>query len=733
MTIATPPRVPKPIPPREPRGRSGGPSGRGKPQVDPFRVLRRYALAIIGSGFLGATLGVAAYVLLLRFYPLYAGKVLFEILPGVRDVREIGVNDIFQDQLVFRLGMTESMLLTSEEVVEAALRDPAVRRTSWFQRNYEHLDNSVDAAVDDLLDELKTNVMRNTNLFSLSWSTHEAEDVAVVLNAIQRAYRTKRRALDTELYDENIGVFERQLDKTIRDIANLDTEIEQFIRNNGLESLTDPRDSQVAYYMRELSEKITDSEGALKQAITTLQQTQEKLEGTIEWTEEDRLRAERDSAVGSSVQMVQSLKIELNEAEKKYGPEHKHVQNLAMRLRSAEDERDTKIEEVITLNLQAALQFYQDQVEQLQQVLDGYEAEQEVQRARLRDLAANQAEYKMMVVEREYLAQARDADMQLLKEVELMKLRVDASRVRLAREALIPRELSFPRLEIVIPLGTLLVMGLTVGLIFLREFTDQRVKSASDLAMLPGVRIVGIVPDVAEDPTKVDAAEIVVKRHPHSVLAESYRQAFATLTKPMDLAGHQTLLVLGGLPGSGTTTAVSNLSHTWAAAGRRVAVVDANFRRPRLAESMGVDGQGPGLGDVLAGIVTLNEALVDASSNISVLPVGSPPNRVFELLNTREFDSLIAELRDRFDLVIFDAPPAIVAGESMVLANKLDASLLVVRANQEHRGLVGRIVGQLGDAHCDMLGILLNRPRGTAGGYFKKNFATMAAYSAGKS
>jgi Mrp family chromosome partitioning ATPase len=145
---------------------------------------------------------------------------------------------------------------------------------------------------------------------------------------------------------------------------------------------------------------------------------------------------------------------------------------------------------------------------------------------------------------------------------------------------------------------------------------------------------------------------------------------------------------------------------------------------------MDVDSEGPGLADILAGIVTMSEAIVDIDDRISVLRAGSPPNRVFERLNTSQFDSLLAELRDRYDLVIFDTPPAVVAGETMGLANKVDAALLVVRAHQEHRGLVARLINQLSDTYCDVLGILLNRPRGTAGGYFKKNFATMAAYSA---
>ena len=75
-----------------------------------------------------------------------------------------------------------------------------------------------------------------------------------------------------------------------------------------------------------------------------------------------------------------------------------------------------------------------------------------------------------------------------------------------------------------------------------------------------------------------------------------------------------------------------------------------------------------------------------------------------------------------------EAPPAVVASESMVIANCVDAAVLVIRAQQEQRGLVSRLVHQLSDAQCESLGVLLNRPRGTAGGYFKKNFAAMAAY-----
>ena len=98
-------------------------------------------------------------------------------------------------------------------------------------------------------------------------------------------------------------------------------------------------------------------------------------------------------------------------------------------------------------------------------------------------------------------------------------------------------------------------------------------------------------------------------------------------------------------------------------------------------------------------------------------------------MSNSRFDNVMADLRRRYDLILVDAPPAVVAGDAMILATKLDAAILVIRASQEQRGLVARLVNELSEAHCELLGIILNRPRGTVGGYFKKNFTAMAHYA----
>jgi capsular exopolysaccharide synthesis family protein len=699
--------------------------------IDPFRVLRRHMGLIVGSALLGLAIGVAGYILLDQFYSLYRGEVLFEIRPGLEDSEQIGARDIAADTLVLRLAQTETVLLTSREVLEAAVRNPDTLSTEWFQTYFidEKGTQRIDDAVDELEEDLRSNVVRSTNLFALSWRAGAAADVPVVLNTIADAYMVRRNNIDLATFNSNLDLFRDQLNETHRQIEDLEQQIAAHIRDHGMLTLEDPKSSQMRYRMDLATDQLTEVNSSLSIARTAYSQTAAKLEGTIEPTFDDILAAERDPAVQNHLAFVLSLKTELRHLQDTYWPNHASMRAIESRLRAGELDRDAKLEEIMNRDLQAQLKDLADQVESYTEVIEQLEAEYEADETALRDLAAAQSEYQNMEARLEYLEVQRDSEMQLLKEVQLMKVRDDARRVRIAQRALRPREPSFPKPEVIIPLGMFLLVGLTVGLIFLRELTDRRIRGASDLAVIPGGSVIGVIPDLEDDPTGSKAAELVVRRHPQSVLAESYRQAWTGLVKAIDQAGHRSLLLVGCLPGAGTTTVATNVALAAAAGGKRVLVVDANFRRPRLAEAMGVANDGPGFGDLLVNAASLDDAIVESEHGIGVIPAGTPANRVFERLNNHRLENLMAELRGRYDLTIYDVPPAVVAGESMVLAGEVDAAMLVVRAHQEKRGLVARLINQLDDARCQLMGVLLNRPRGTAGGYFKKNFATMAEYA----
>jgi capsular exopolysaccharide synthesis family protein len=233
-----------------------------------------------------------------------------------------------------------------------------------------------------------------------------------------------------------------------------------------------------------------------------------------------------------------------------------------------------------------------------------------------------------------------------------------------------------------------------------------------------------------DDPVAPSKPERCVRDAPKSVIAESCRQTAGQISKACAASGLKTIGFLSGLPEAGTTTFVSNAADSLAAGGRKVLVIDANFRRSHLAAAMGIEPDAKGLGDVLHGNIGLADAIRPAGGDVDVLTAGTLENRIFELLSSPKFDAVLADAAQRYDFVLVDLPPAVVAGDAFAVANKIDATVLVVRAMQEQRGLVARLLNQLSDVRGKCLGVVLNRPKNTAGGYLRKNYEVMATYSA---
>ncbi|MCZ6508130.1 MAG: hypothetical protein O7A04_08825, partial [Acidobacteria bacterium] len=621
MTTVSPSRPPVPQPPSRARHPAPVPSSSAR-TVDPFRLLRRHLVLLVATGFTGVFLGVVVFILFKQFLPMYSGETLFEIRAGLDEARDIAGKDIARDDIVLRLATTETMLLTSREVLEAAVKQPDVQTTAWFKDHYydKQMGPLIDAAVDELEEDVMRRLVPGTSLFGIRWSSKVASDVPIILTSIGRAYMDKRKRLDEEIYMENIEVFKNELAQTKRELDDLGQLIETFIREKGITTLDDPRSNQLSLAMQDLVERIAETNSAMTLTLSMYSQVEAKLEGTIEPSDDDRRLAQDHPAIRPHEMAVLQTKTSLRSLRAQYhDPDQYSIRKQDMVLRSMELEYEAKLQEIMRANLQAQFKALADQIERYAHMSTELEKEYEEKSTLLRALAADMSHYLELEEQRRHLGATRDADLELIKEVRLMRLRADASRVRLAQAARTPREVSFPKIELVVPATAVLVLGLVVGLIFLREFTDQRVKSASDLVVVPDARILGVIPELAEDPCRSDSAELVVSRTPQSVLAESYRQTSALIDKAMSRLGHQTLLVVGGLPGSGTTTVITNIAAASAAGGRSVVVVDANFRRPGLARAMGVDGEEPGLGDTLMGEFDVDKVIQSNEYGIDVV------------------------------------------------------------------------------------------------------------------
>jgi non-specific protein-tyrosine kinase len=290
-------------------------------------------------------------------------------------------------------------------------------------------------------------------------------------------------------------------------------------------------------------------------------------------------------------------------------------------------------------------------------------------------------------------------------------------KVTTVRDATLPLTPITPRTKINIAIGALL--GLLAGIAFaiLRETLDTTVKRVDDLHEITEAATLGLV---AYDSDAVKRP-LVVHLDPHSARAESFRTLRTNLQFVDIDHPPRTVVITSAIPGEGKSTTACNLAITLAQAGIRVALVEGDLRRPKVADYLGVEGS-VGLTSVLIGRATLDEALQGwGRGGMAVLASGPVPPNPSELLGSGHMVALLRQLQQRFDVVIIDAPPLLPVTDAAVLTRICDGAVLVVRFGKTKREQVEQAVEALRTVDARMLGSVLNMtpnkgPEG--GGYY---------------
>jgi polysaccharide biosynthesis transport protein len=257
-----------------------------------------------------------------------------------------------------------------------------------------------------------------------------------------------------------------------------------------------------------------------------------------------------------------------------------------------------------------------------------------------------------------------------------------------------------------IGLGVGLVLG--IALAFLLDQLDDRILSKDALEeAVGGLPTLGIIPVVAK--AKRDEDRLISALTDHHPVGEAYRGLRTSVQFPALERQLRALQVTSADAGEGKTTTVANLGLALARAGKRVVLVDADLRRPKLAHLFGVTPV-TGLAEILLGEVAIEEALVPVAGEqrLVVLATEGAPKNPPELLGLRQFAALVRSLADRADFVLVDTPPVLPVADAVTVAAVVDATLVVVAAERTDVKHVERAVELLEQVDATLLGTVLN-------------------------
>ena len=302
--------------------------------------------------------------------------------------------------------------------------------------------------------------------------------------------------------------------------------------------------------------------------------------------------------------------------------------------------------------------------------------------------------------------------------------------VSILERALPPSRPISPNRSLNMTIATLIGLLLGIGFVLLRALTDTTIRSPEDVES-SGIAVLAAIPRIPPDLTARDAAMIaqspddaafyerfppeqalpphlISHCNPKSPIAENYRTVRTALRFATVGIEHPLIVITSSVPQEGKTTTTVNLAITFAQAGYRCLLVDADLRRPSVHSVFGF-GREPGLVNVLIGELPLEQACRPTGiANLEVLTCGPIPPNPSELLGSERTRELLQHLRQQYDIVLIDTPPVISVTDALVLAPVASVYLMVARANETRIDALVKARELLERVGARIIGVVLN-------------------------
>jgi Mrp family chromosome partitioning ATPase len=320
-------------------------------------------------------------------------------------------------------------------------------------------------------------------------------------------------------------------------------------------------------------------------------------------------------------------------------------------------------------------------------------------------------------------------------------------RFTLMRRAVAPGSPYTPRTQRDVVLALVVGLVLGIGLAFLLEYLDKRVKDEKALERASGLPVLATVPAVGgkwrSDKRGKRATDVIGFEGNTSVLLEPFRTLRSTLQYFAVDGNLKTILVTSGLPQEGKTVTTVNLAISLALSGQRVIILESDLRRPMVHQYLGLDNQ-MGLSTVLAGKASIARAsqLVDMDGfvpekeraevgeagslslrrNLYCLPSGPLPPNPAELLGSAKMAQVISELKKTADFLLIDTPPLLLVSDALLLMPNVDAVILTARIRSSTRGELEEVHQLLSRAGVRAIGIVAGGVKATRGYYHRRGY-----------
>lgn len=613
-------------------------------------------------------------------------------------------------------------IIQSPTILERVVRRDDIRRTRWYTEPPKPLVGGPPSDVERLSEAVAVSVRQGMFLIDITASARSPREAVTIANAVHDeflAYVREQSEQDSGVVFQKLSPEEQSLRDSIEDRNRRKAETLRELRATSPEQLVETRGAA-------LDELLTERQ-ALQRDIEVLKWQLERIRGTSP-DDEDALTEPAVTAAGQQARYQQdarwsSLRAaldaaqqELKNAETQYGPAHPELERLRNVAQGHEQnlrERERYLDEQSNYHI---LQPLAGPASDSPQEMDAESIARQVKlkERRLESLSSEikAAEQKFnddfdralrLERESEELQWAKDKYGRIRQRLDEVQLESAFGAVRsVARASPASRPAHWKR-----PYrfsAVAVFAGLVAGF-FVASWRAWRTPEAHEFSRLVGAPILGLLPPAPGPRRQTGMLD--------SIEHESVRIVrTAILRRLQDLAGHTVLITSAG-PGAGKTTLAMLLAKSLALAGKTVLLVDADLRRPRLAELAGIEAQHDIL-DVLAGRATDAEAIIPSNvRGLSLLPArhAAKPEDL-ELLSNGSIEACLGHWRERYDVVLLDSCPILPVADARILIRHADGIVLVAREGRCRQVDLSETVACLEECGGTLLGMVFVESHG---------------------
>ena len=352
-------------------------------------------------------------------------------------------------------------------------------------------------------------------------------------------------------------------------------------------------------------------------------------------------------------------------------------------------------QQIITgvISSEAGFQILQASIQAVGLLRDQYQSE-------LRNLPAK--EQQLLDLERQ-IAVKESLYTLLLERLEEAKISEAAvvGNAAIVDPATVPQSPVKPNKKLSLAIGGVLGIFLGMLMVFLAEYLDKTLKTEEEIERFSRQPIIGRIPNI-----EGTREEMYVEKNPTAPFSESIKLAASNLSFTMGEG--KTVAVTSVLPTEGKSFVIANIAYSLANSGQRVVLLDLDLRRPRVEKILKAGKRTKGAVDVIMGTASIDDVVENYAENMDFIGVGIIPPNPTIVLSSKRIDTLLSELKQRYDRVLIDMPPAVVTSDVSLVGNKLDGIVLVVRPGKAIKDGLRIVVENLKTVGVKILGVIVN-------------------------